>query len=147
MALEKLLATAEDGLDQNFRKWTDDSVAARWELGRERYHKKSINFQGPPTDHAIEEALDLLVYLWVMRRRRKSGDVDAEWRPMTPESQRGCQAWIESKLLVGYDSGDPEDRAVLQALRLLRVLWEEKEAETTAAATVPAERHAMEVAV
>ena len=104
-------------------------------------------WDGYPTDHASEEALDLLVYLWVMRRRRKSGDVDAEWRPMTPESQRGCQAWIEAKLLVGYDSGDPEDRAVLQALRLLRVLWEEKEAETTAAAIVSAERHALEVAV
>ena len=50
MALEKLLATAEDRVDSDFRKWTDDSVAARWELGRERYHKKSINFQGSPTE-------------------------------------------------------------------------------------------------
>ena len=122
-------------------------MASRWELGRERYHKKSINFQGSPTDHAIEEALDLLVYLWVMRRRRKSGDVDAAWRPMTLESQRGCQAWIEAKLLVGYDSGDPEDRAVLQALRLLRVLWEEKEAEAAAVAAESAELEVLGVAV
>ena len=113
MAMEKLVATVVESAEERaFRSWTDEGIAGRWELGRERYHRESIDFKGLPNPHAIEEVLDLLVYLWVSKRRRDSGDVDAEWRPMTEESQRGCQEWIEGKLLVGFNDDIDEDRAV-----------------------------------
>lgn len=140
MAMEKLVATAlESAEERAFREWTDKRVAGRWELGRERYHRESIDFKGLPNPHAIEEALDLLVYLWVSKRRRESGDVDAEWRPMTEKSQRGCQEWIKEKLLLG-DSGAEEDRAVDLALKLLLVLWEEQTAEAAVDAVEVARR-------
>ena len=128
MGMQNLaVAVIEESAERRaFREWTDAEVAGRWELGRERYHRESIDFKGLPNPHAIEEALDLLVYLWVAKRRRDSGDVDAEWRPMTEESQRGCQQWIEDILLLG-DSGAEEDEALNLALKLLRVLWEEQE--------------------
>ena len=128
MAMKNLaVAVIEEGAGERaFREWTDAEVAGRWELGRERYHRESIDFKGLPNPHAIEEALDLLVYLWVEKRRRESGDVDAVWRPMTEESQRGCQRWIEERLLLG-DSGAEEDGAVSLALELLRILWEAQE--------------------
>ena len=137
MALEKLVATAlESAEERAFRSWTDEGVAGRWELGRERYHRESIDFKGLPVAHAIEEALDLLVYLWVAKLRRDADGVDSEWRPMTEESQRGCQEWIEGKLLVGFDGDSAEDRAVKLALKLLRILWEAQEAEEALAEAV-----------
>ena len=48
---------------------------------------------------------------------------------MTEESQRGCQEWIEDSLLLGGDGENAEDRAINLALKLLRVLWDESEAE------------------
>ena len=117
------------------------------EWKRERHHRVSIDFKGSPLDHAIEEALDLLVYLWVMKRRRDAGGVDAEWRPMTPESQQGCQEWIASKLATGFDGGEHEDMVIVRALGLLRTLWEEKQTEALAEAVAIEKREAMEVAV
>ena len=136
MAMKNLaLALIEESAeDRTFREWSDKRIEGRWELGRERYHKESIDFKGLPNSHAIEEALDLLVYRWVAKRRRDSGVVDAEWRPMTQESQRGCQEWIEDSLLLGGDGENADDRAINLALKLLRVLWEEEQAEVEAAA-------------
>ena len=136
MAMKNLaLALIEESAeDRTFREWSDKRIEGRWELGRERYHKESIDFKGLPNSHAIEEALDLLVYRWVAKRRRDSGGVDAEWRPMTQESQRGCQEWIEDSLLLGGDGENADDRAINLALKLLRVLWEEEQAEVEAAA-------------
>ena len=146
MAMEKLVAAVvEDAEERAFREWTDASVVGRWELGRERYHRESIDFKGLPIAHSIEEALDLLVYLWVSKRRRDAGGNDAEWRPMTEEAQRGCQEWVEAKLLMGYDSESVEDRAIHLALQLLRILWEEKEEEALAVAAAPAKRETVEV--
>ena len=137
MAMKNLaIAVLEESAeDASFREWTDKSIAGRWELGRERYHKVSIDFKGMPNPHAIEEALDLLVYLWVSKRRRDSGDVDAVWRPMTEESQRGCQDWLEEQLLLGSDDDSFDDRSIGLALKLLRALWEEQKAEAAAEAT------------
>ena len=131
MAMKQLVVALmdESAEDRAFREWSDKRIAGRWELGRERYHKESIDFKGLPNPHAIEEVLDLLVYRWVAKRRRDSGGVDAEWRPMTEESQRGCQEWIEDSLLLGGDGENAEDRAINLALKLLRVLWDESEAE------------------
>ena len=136
MAMKNLaLALIEESAeDRTFREWSDKRIEGRWELGRERYHKESIDFKGLPNSHAIEEALDLLVYRWVAKRRRDSGGVDAEWRPMTQESQRGCQEWIEDSLLLGGDGENADDRAINLALKLLRVLYEEEQAEVEAAA-------------
>ena len=136
MAMKNLaLALIEESAeDRTFREWSDKRIKGRWELGRERYHKESIDFKGLPNSHAIEEALDLLVYRWVAKRRRDSGGVDAEWRPMTQESQRGCQEWIEDSLLLGGDGENADDRAINLALKLLRVLYEEEQAEAEAAA-------------
>ena len=48
MTMEKLVATAlESAEERAFRSWTDEGVAGRWELGRERYHRESIDFKGP----------------------------------------------------------------------------------------------------
>jgi hypothetical protein len=43
------------------------AIAARTELGHERY---GTEFQGDPLEQAWEEALDLLFYLWVEKRKR-----------------------------------------------------------------------------
>ena len=136
MAMKNLaLALIEESTeDRTFREWSDKRIEGRWELGRERYHKESIDFKELPNPHAIEEALDLLVYMWVAKRRRDTGGVDAEWRPMTEESQRGCQEWLEDTLLLGGDGQNSEDRAIKLALKLLRVLYEEEQAEAEVAA-------------
>ncbi len=51
-----------------FLEWVYDSNKERNALGRERY---GDTFQGDPLEHAIEEALDLLFYLWAAKRREK----------------------------------------------------------------------------
>ena len=57
-------------LDQTeFRHWSDISLSARWELGREKYQSDVKGFQGDPIDHAIEECLDQLIYLFMAKRR------------------------------------------------------------------------------
>jgi hypothetical protein len=53
----------------NFISWADAELNARWLLGDQRYNSSHTGFKGNPIDHAIEEALDLLVYLWIAKRR------------------------------------------------------------------------------
>ena len=52
---------------EDFLVWVDSRSKQRQGLGRKVY---GDTFQGDPLDHAIEEALDLLFYLWVERRRQ-----------------------------------------------------------------------------
>ena len=70
----------------DFIEWLDDTAKARWEKGRVKYHSDELGFQGQPLDHAIEEAFDLLVYLWYTRRQRKE-----ERRVRYPEEE-DCNA-------------------------------------------------------
>ena len=55
-----------------FLDWAGRALKDRWDLGDERYNSSKQGFQGNPTDHAIEEALDLLVYLWIQKRKEMS---------------------------------------------------------------------------
>lgn len=52
---------------QDFLTWMVSRAKQRNLQGRKVY---GDTFQGDPLDHAIEEALDLLFYLWVERRRQ-----------------------------------------------------------------------------
>jgi len=53
----------------NFLSWAGAALTRRWEIGDKRYNSSLDGFQGNPTDHAIEEALDLLLYLWIQKRK------------------------------------------------------------------------------
>jgi len=55
-----------------FLDWANLALQDRWEIGDERYNSSVDGFQGNPTDHAIEEALDLLLYLWIQKRKEMS---------------------------------------------------------------------------
>lgn len=52
----------------DFVEWAIRAIDKRVAVGVERYGDE---FQGDPLDHAIEEALDLLFYLWVAKRRQQ----------------------------------------------------------------------------
>jgi trimethylamine:corrinoid methyltransferase-like protein len=54
-----------------FGQWVEDGLNARWQIGMERYESHIKGFQGNPLDHAIEEALDQLLYLWIEKRRQQ----------------------------------------------------------------------------
>ncbi len=56
---------------RSFDEWIANAFADRWEIGRERYHADNVVFQGDPLEHLIEEALDLLVYAWVLKRKEQ----------------------------------------------------------------------------
>jgi len=43
----------------------------RWSLGIERYHSDVLGFQGDPLDHAEEEGFDILLYLWMAKRKQR----------------------------------------------------------------------------
>lgn len=58
----------EDRLD--FLQWVEDGLNHEWEKGRHKYHSDALGFQGNPLDHAIEEALNLLCYLWMEKRKQ-----------------------------------------------------------------------------
>ena len=60
----------EPGDRQEFLVWAESSLFKRWVLGDERYESCTLGFQGDPLDHAIEEALDLVLYLWIAKRRQ-----------------------------------------------------------------------------
>lgn len=57
----------EDGDLKEYYTWVNDAIRQRAALGRRHYGRR---FQGDPLDHAIEEAFDILFYLYQMRRRR-----------------------------------------------------------------------------
>tara|TARA_Y100000310_G_scaffold65814_1_gene61256 strand:+ start:621 stop:821 length:201 start_codon:yes stop_codon:yes gene_type:complete len=52
---------------ERFLDWVGDGLDARRALGVERH---GLEFRGDPLDHAIEEALDLVFYLWKEKERR-----------------------------------------------------------------------------
>lgn len=54
----------------SFMEWMESGLVDRWSLGSKRYQSDVKGFQGDPLDHAIEEALDLVLYLWVAKRKR-----------------------------------------------------------------------------
>lgn len=54
---------------EEFHGWLLIQSRLRNDVGRKRY---GDIFQGDPLDQAIEEALDLLFYLWMMRRKEQS---------------------------------------------------------------------------
>lgn len=56
----------DDALD-DYYAWVAGALRERAALGRRRYGQ---TFQGDPLDHAVEETLDLLFYLYQMRRQR-----------------------------------------------------------------------------
>jgi len=51
---------------QEFLDWVEDRHTQRNAMGAAKYGR---NFEGDPLDQAIEEALDLLFYLWMAKRR------------------------------------------------------------------------------
>jgi len=61
------------GEDQSeFLCWINGSLHDRWGLGKEKYDSDNQGFQGNPLDHAIEEALDLVLYLFMEKRRQNN---------------------------------------------------------------------------
>ena len=58
----------DDALDAYYA-WVAGAIRDRAQVGRAEYGQ---TFQGDPLDHAIEEALDILFYLYQMRRRRNA---------------------------------------------------------------------------
>ena len=54
-----------------FQEWLRMEIMARRDKGRRKYHQgeELPMFKGEPLDQAIEEALDLVFYLWVMKRK------------------------------------------------------------------------------
>ena len=52
-------------------EWIDTNTVERWNLGRQRYQSDIKGFQGDPIDHAIEEGFDMLLYLFIAKRRQK----------------------------------------------------------------------------
>jgi hypothetical protein len=60
--------SGEDRLD--FLQWVEDGLNREWEKGQEKYQSHILGFQGTPLDHAIEEALNILCYLWIEKRRQ-----------------------------------------------------------------------------
>ena len=59
----------DDDAKDEFRRWADGNLRERWTLGDKRYNSSAFGFQGDPLDHAIEEAFDLLLYLWMQKRK------------------------------------------------------------------------------
>ena len=51
-----------------------DSLYKRWEVGREKYRSDIHGFQGDPLEHAWEETLDQLFYIYMARRERRLED-------------------------------------------------------------------------
>ena len=56
-----------------FMACLDISLRSRWERGEAKYDSALQGFQGNPLDHAIEEALDLVLYLWMAKRQKGEG--------------------------------------------------------------------------
>lgn len=54
---------------EEFLGWAEQALSARWQLGADLYHSDVRGFQGDPIDHAIEEALDLVLYLFMTKRK------------------------------------------------------------------------------
>ncbi len=54
-----------------YENWLDENISKRWKLGEERYNSHIDGFQGNPLDRAIEEAFDLLFYLWEEKRKQE----------------------------------------------------------------------------
>ena len=52
-----------------YYRWVQNNLEKRWKLGEEKYDLPN-GFQGDPLDHAIEEAFDLLVYLFYQKRKQ-----------------------------------------------------------------------------
>ena len=48
--------------------WLQSVAPERWEKGREKYESDRLGFQGDPVEHAIEEWLDMGVYLFYTQR-------------------------------------------------------------------------------
>ena len=51
--------------------WVRDNLSERMRLGEERCHSQVNGFQGDPLAHAIEEWLDMGVYLFYALRQQK----------------------------------------------------------------------------
>jgi hypothetical protein len=58
-----------------FLKWVVDSLLNRQEAGRKEH---GDTFHGNPLDHAIEEQLDAIFYLWE-EKRRQTGEYPKVW--------------------------------------------------------------------
>ena len=54
-----------------FKEWLDVSINQRLAIGEAKYHSSEHGFHGEPLDHAIEEALDLIFYLYMEKRRQR----------------------------------------------------------------------------
>ena len=139
------------GERERFTQWANDGLAGRWELGRQRYHQVSSDFQGSPRDHLLEEVLDKVVYMWVERRRLiaeasailvdQTGvlsmpyDGGAEaWRRMDREAQSEFHEWVTGEIArhwagtaVPPVDGDSDEEllgiAVFHGLGVLAALW------------------------
>ena len=54
------------------------ALKQRAKEGERKYKSSSIGFQGDPLQHAWEEALDALFYIWYAKRERDSLLLDKE---------------------------------------------------------------------
>ena len=134
-----------------FSEWARREVAARWEIGRRRYHRESDDFQGCPIQHTMEETFDQVVYLWVERRRLAALEADdpegrlalafvypvtsrgRSWRQMSRESEAECLEWLDAELSARMENRRVSmpssgrwalyDRGVFHALGMLAALW------------------------
>ena len=73
MASERWRELAEIDRFQ-FQEWLRQETNLRKDKGHSKYHEGEVlpMFKGDPLDQAIEEALDLVFYLW-MAKRKQSG--------------------------------------------------------------------------
>ena len=62
-----------------FFDWVRDNQRKRMEEGLSKYKSEELGFQGDPLEHALEEILDALFYIYYAMRQRNSllfGKVD-----------------------------------------------------------------------
>lgn len=59
---------------EEFFAWVTAGINQRWLKGMETYESHLSGFKGNPIDHAIEEVLDLVLYLWIEKRKQSVSD-------------------------------------------------------------------------
>ena len=54
----------------NLVTWTINTLKDRLLVGEQKYNSEAEGFRGDPLDHAIEEAFDIMVYLYFTKLRQ-----------------------------------------------------------------------------
>ena len=80
---------------QDYLNWLEDTALDRWLGGEIKYHSDILGFQGDPLEHAIEEAFDILCYLWYLKRK---GELGPSMVPSVPGGD-GPADWSANSLV------------------------------------------------